>query len=114
MIKNASSVTVVLALVAAVGMSACTVTPPRLEVRAPTVAIWAPVAPPAARVEYMPPAPSHDHVWIPGYWHWENNQHRWMEGHWEQRREHEHWVAHQWDRDDRGQWRLNGGYWRHD
>jgi len=96
------------------GLSACTVTPSRLEMRAPSVAIWAPVAPPPPRVEVIPVAPSRDHIWIPGYWHWESNQHRWMEGHWEERREHEHWVPHRWERDDHDQWRLNGGYWHRD
>jgi hypothetical protein len=103
-----------LIIAAAVGLSACTITPPHVSVAAPSVVVWAPVAPPPPRVEVMPPPPSHEFFWVPGYWHWEANQHRWMDGHWERNREREHWVPHRWDPDERGQWRLNGGYWHRD
>ena len=95
-------------------LAACTVTPARVVVREPAVVVMAPVAPPPPRYEFISVAPSHYPVWIPGYWHWQGNQHRWIDGRWEQRREHEQWVAHHWDRDDRGQWRLSEGHWRHD
>ena len=104
----------VLIVFAAIGVSACTVTPAHVSVSAPSVVIWAPVPPPAPRVEVIPPAPRHDYFWVAGHWHWEGNQHHWVDGRWEQHREHEHWVAHRWDRDEHGQWRLNGGYWRHE
>ena len=102
----------VLILAAAIGVSACTVTPPHVSYSGPSVVVWAPVAPPPPRVEVITVPPRHDYFWVPGYWHWEQNQHRWIDGRWEQRREHERWVPHRWDHDERGQWRLNGGYWQ--
>jgi hypothetical protein len=110
--KAASSL--VLATLITASLAACVVTPPHVAVRAPAVTIWAPVAPPPPRVEIVPPAPRRDYVWIPGYWHWESNQHHWREGYWEAPHEREHWVPHRWERDDRDQWRLNGGYWHRD
>jgi WXXGXW repeat (2 copies) len=103
-----------LVLAGAVGLSACTVTPPHVTVSGPAVAIWAPVPPPVSRVEVMPAAPGHDYFWVSGYWHWEGERHIWREGHWERLREREHWVPHRWDRDDDGRWRLSGGYWHRD
>jgi len=40
-------------------------------------------APPAPQPEAMPPRPSSAHVWIAGYWTWQNNRYAWMAGHWE-------------------------------
>jgi hypothetical protein len=94
-----------------VGLSACTVTPAHYSARGPNVVVLAPVAPPPPRYEPVPP-PRPDYVWAPGYWHWENDRHHWVDGHWEQHRPNERWVAHRWDQDDRGHWRLNGGWHR--
>ena len=103
-----------LIVAAVIGVSACTVSPTRVSLSGPAMIVWAPVAPPPPRVEVMPPPPRHDYIWIPGYWHWEASRHRWVDGHWEPHREHEHWVPHHWEHDDRGQWRLDSGYWRRD
>lgn len=103
-----------MALAATAGISGCTVVPPRIAVSGPSMVVWAPLPPPPPRVEIVPPPPRHDYFWVPGHWGWEANEHRWVGGRWEQRREYEHWVPHRWDRDDRGQWRLGGGYWHHD
>ncbi len=103
-----------LALTLALGMSACTVTPPRLTFTPPAIVMVAPVRPPPPRVEVIPPPPSHEYFWVYGHWRWDGNEHRWEDGHWERHREHEHWVAHHWDQDEHGQWRLHEGYWRPD
>ena len=94
--------------------SACTVVPPRVVVGGPAVVVTAPVAPPPPRVEVIPAPPSADMIWVPGYWHWDGGHHVWMGGRWEARRGHEHWEPHRWAPDNRGGWRLHGGYWRHD
>src|SRR5947209_2264469 len=39
------------------------------------------VAPPPARVEVRPMAPSREHVWIPGHWAWRSGAHVWIGGH---------------------------------
>lgn len=44
----------------------------------------APPLPPAPLVETVPPQPSGNAVWIPGYWSFENGQsYGWVAGHWE-------------------------------
>jgi hypothetical protein len=106
--------TATLVLASTIALSACVIAPPPRMAAGPTVIVRAPIQPPPPRVEVIPPAPRQGYLWIPGYWHWEANRHRWIDGHWEQHREHEHWVDHRWERDDHDQWRLNGGYWRHD
>jgi hypothetical protein len=40
-------------------------------------------APPAPQPEAVPPRPSSSHVWIAGYWTWQNSRYAWMAGHWE-------------------------------
>jgi hypothetical protein len=40
-------------------------------------------APPAPQPEAVPARPSSQHVWINGYWTWQNNRYAWMAGHWE-------------------------------
>ena len=47
---------------------------------APTPVIVATVQPPPQQVEKVPPAPSTDAVWIPGYWNYSNNQYVWVAG----------------------------------
>jgi hypothetical protein len=97
-----------------IGLSACTVTPPRLTFTPPSIVAMAPVRPPPPRVEVITAPPSHDYFWVYGHWAWIGNEHRWEDGHWERHREHAHWVAHRWEQDQRGQWALHEGYWRAD
>ncbi len=40
-------------------------------------------APPAPQPEAVPPRPSSSHVWVAGYWTWQNERYAWMAGHWE-------------------------------
>lgn len=104
---NTKSVAMGTAILVAVWLSVCTVTPPRVSIAAPTVTLWAPVAPPPPGGEVIPPVPGYDYFRIAGHWHREGNEH----GHWEPHRAHEHRVPHRWERDDHDQWRLTGGYW---
>ncbi|HEY2511970.1 MAG TPA: hypothetical protein VGI39_13980 [Polyangiaceae bacterium] len=67
------------------------------------------VAPPAVRVEVIPPAPP-QHFWIAGYWGWHGGRHVWMPGRYERVRpgwgyERAHW-AH-----ERHGWHLAPGRW---
>jgi hypothetical protein len=43
-------------------------------------------APPPAQAEVVPVAPSVDHVWIRGHWHWDGAAWVWRPGHYEIRR----------------------------
>jgi hypothetical protein len=40
------------------------------------------LAPPAFRVEAIPARPSAGHVWVSGYWRWDNNAYAWAPGVW--------------------------------
>lgn len=59
--------------------------------------------PPPERAEVATAAPSPQHFWVPGHWHWDGRAYQWMPGHWEARR-----VSHVWVR---GHWRRVGGGW---
>ncbi|MFC5473059.1 hypothetical protein [Paraherbaspirillum soli] len=69
------------------------------------------VAPPAPRVEIITQAPSPNHVWIGGYWRWDNGQHNWVNGHWETRRDGYFWAPGHWIRSGSG-WAFSGGFWQ--
>jgi len=45
------------------------------------VVMQAPPAPQAAQA--IPTQPSSQHVWVDGYWTWQNNRYEWMAGHWQ-------------------------------
>lgn len=103
-------------LPALLSLCACTVTPARVTVRAPSIdypVVVIPHAPPPPRVEVYGAPPGHDYFWLPGYWAWRNNTHFWVDGHWEHNREQEHWVPHRWEHDEHDGWRLHEGYWHH-
>jgi len=68
-------------------------------------------APPIARVEVVPAAPSADHFWIAGHWHWNGSAHAWVGGRWELARPAQVWVPEHWGLDGR-RWHLYGGYWQ--
>lgn len=53
-------------------------------------------APPPLRQEVMTMAPSPTHLWMPGYWTW-NNGWQWVSGHWElPPQQTTTWVPGQW------------------
>lgn len=79
------------------------------ERQAPPVIVT--VAPPAPRIEVMPPPPSPNHVWIGGYWRWELGQHVWVSGHWDVRRDGYFWAPGHWYRSGNG-WAFAGGAWQ--
>ena len=74
---------------------------------APTVVYEAPpvqaleenvtVAPPPPIVEVRPAAPSPNHVWIPGYWHWNGSRHVWVGGRWSAPRAGMRWEPDHWE-----------------
>jgi len=51
----------------------------------PSTVIIAPSAPPAPRVETVPPPPSTVMTWHPGHWNWNGAAWAWEEGHYVQR-----------------------------
>jgi hypothetical protein len=53
---------------------------PLTSVAAP-VGVYIGVAPPAPRLERMPP-PRHGYVWAPGHWAWNGHRHDWVGGYW--------------------------------
>ena len=69
-------------------------------------------APPALRVERMPPRPAPGHVWVPGYWIWEANAYVWAPGVWIAPPEPAAvWVAPRFERRS-GVSVFISGYWR--
>ena len=72
------------------------------------------VAPPAPRVEQIPPQPS-DHTdwsWHPGYYRWDGSQYGWVAGHYEAApRPHDVWVEGHWVERDGG-WVWAEGHWK--
>ena len=76
------------------------------------VRIYAPAPPPPPPVEVVGVAPSHRHVWIPGYHRWENRAYVWVPGRWALRpRARAKWVPGRWDRHTKG-WYWVEGRWR--
>ena len=73
-------------------------------------AVVAGVAPPPAHTETIPPAPSADSVWVPGYWNWSNGQYTWVPGRYEAGRVGYRWVPQRWENIN-GQWHMTGGAW---
>jgi hypothetical protein len=68
-------------------------------------------APPAPQPEAVPPRPSSQHVWVPGYWTWQNNRYAWMAGHWEQPPTSTAvWVNPRWEPEG-GAFRFYEGHW---
>ena len=69
-------------------------------------------APPALRVEKMPPRPIVGHVWVPGYWMWEADAYVWLPGAWMAPPEPAAvWVAPRFERRS-GVNVFISGYWR--
>ena len=58
---------------------------------------YAPVAPPAARVEVIGVAPSARHFWAPGYYRWTGRNYAWVTGRWQLRRPGLEYVGPRWE-----------------
>ena len=103
-----SRTTVEREVVAAPSQPTIQVTQPAAPASAPVVV--ATVAPPPPQNEPIPPAPSPDAVWIPGYWNWSNGQYMWTPGRYEAGRVGYRWVPQRWENVG-GQWHMTGGAW---
>ncbi len=101
------------ALIAAVGLSACVVAPPGRRVAYPIdeAVVESNVAPPAPYTEVVPAPPYVGAVWVGGYWGWSGGRHNWVPGRWAQPRPGYRWQARHWEPAARGGYVLRGGYW---
>jgi hypothetical protein len=69
-------------------------------------------APPAMQQEVVLARPSSEHIWIPGYWTWQNSRYEWMAGHWElPPNSGAVWVAPRWEQQGNS-YKFYEGYWR--
>lgn len=68
------------------------------------------VAPPAPRVERLPP-PRAGYVWVSGHWEWRHNRHVWVKGNWVRERRGYRYVQPNWVERD-GRWAMERGNWR--
>ncbi|MEP6510744.1 MAG: hypothetical protein ABJB02_04080 [Dokdonella sp.] len=73
------------------------------------VSIYAPIAPPAIRVETVPGARA-GYVWGPGYWGYRHHHYVWHRGHWLRARNGYVYSAPRWDQDG-NRWRYYGERW---
>jgi hypothetical protein len=69
-------------------------------------------APPAPRVEVLPPPPAPHYYWISGHWRWVGNRYDWEPGHWVEPRPDAVFVQAYWT-EERGQWIYHAGHWAH-
>lgn len=69
-------------------------------------------APPAPQPpEAIPAQPSSQHVWVAGYWTWQNGRYAWMAGHWEVPPYHNaKWNNPRWESEGNA-FRFYEGYW---
>jgi len=81
-------------------------------VAGPGYAYYAPVPPPAVRVEAYGVAPGPGYVWINGNWGYRGSGHVWIPGRWE-RPPHNHsaWVEGRWEHQG-NRWAYRQGHWR--
>jgi hypothetical protein len=84
---------------------------------APVVAVTTDIVvpdapPPPPEPEIRVAAPGPDHIWIAGYWGWENGRRQWFRGHWE-RPPHGYrvWVQPRWEHRPHG-YVFVRGYWQ--
>jgi hypothetical protein len=74
--------------------------------------VYVRLAPPAAVVELHETPPSARHVWIAGYYRWDDSAYVWVPGSWAIPPSHHHaWVAGHWAHTHRGYYWVNG-HWR--
>lgn len=77
----------------------------------PAGVVYAPVAPPAPRVEVIPAVPYPGAVWIDGYWNWSGGRHVWVPGRYARPQPGYRWQPRHWERRPGGDWSLRGGTW---
>ncbi|MEO8432791.1 MAG: YXWGXW repeat-containing protein [Acidobacteriota bacterium] len=76
------------------------------------VGVYASIAPPAVRTEYVGAAPGPDYLWVRGYWRWDGAAYGWVPGHFDRRpRERARWVDGRWKHTRQG-WLWIDGHWR--
>ncbi len=69
-------------------------------------------APPPVVVEHRPPPPGQGHIWIEGYWHWDDHRYVWQSGHWAlPPRGRAVWIAPRYEKHEQG-YRYMPGRWR--
>jgi hypothetical protein len=95
-------------VVAAIALSAAAVSLPG----AARTLVEIQVAPPAPRVEVVPPARV-GYVWSPGYWRWNGHRHVWTRGVWVRERRGWHWEPQHWVQGPNGRWHFVAGRWAH-
>jgi hypothetical protein len=75
--------------------------------------VFVEMQPPRPRFERPMPRPSPGHVWIGGYWGWENGVHVWIGGEWVVPPSPGYvWVQPRWARHGH-RWQYVPGYWNH-
>ncbi len=91
------------------------VTPPVYMGRplAPARPIYVEAEPPRVRYEAPPPRPSPAHVWIAGYWGWEDGTQMWIGGEWATPPSPGYaWEPARWKRHGH-RWAYYPGHWKH-
>jgi hypothetical protein len=86
---------------------------PTYNIQPPQIQMMAPGSPPPPPPEIIIVAPSPMHVWMPGYWNWQNRW-IWIPGQWAQPpRPNPEWMEYQWRRNENGRrYRMERGEWR--
>ncbi len=69
-------------------------------------------APPASLKESIFDRPSPRHLWVAGYWTWQQDKYQWTAGHWEMPPAGmDTWVAPRWEKRAEG-YVFSAGFWR--
>jgi hypothetical protein len=77
----------------------------------PEVVATEPPPPPQRELIYERPTASH--VWVPGYWGWQNGRHVWVSGQWSTTpRANMMWVPPRWEHRGGNRYVFVAGYWR--
>ncbi len=68
-------------------------------------------APPPIIVERRPSRPSQGHIWIGGYWDWNDNRYNWHRGHWAVPPHAQTvWIAPRYEKHKQGYRYVRGGW----
>ena len=86
---------------------------PIYNIQPPQIQMMVPGSPPPLPQEIIIEAPSSMHVWMPGYWNWQNRW-IWIPGQWAQPpRPNTEWMERQWRRHEEGEhYRREREAWR--